>query len=391
MVESIYFFVTYARKKIEKEGDIVFDVSKKNNSKPVCIYKEEYIEEQRIYYNKVFAIDKSKKPKKNYNFVFHIGDDEYIISFEYKGNSFIYDVNLLFGKTIIDIRRNINQSKEYKEKMEVFIEALKENKEMDKIDELYKVTIELYSKKKIFSFLITLFLKIFEKKELCMELLNIFRKMNEDQKDRTKNIDRKAFLKNYVKDFEEITKPDKLNALIEKNKYGNIEFYGLILCYLNFYNYNSFSSIIKELQEKKSEDLFEILLIYNNHFKNPINQNEKFFYKFINYAIKKKDFEIFERGLDFIKDLETYITVIEENKEDFHKKYNSEKIKEIIRLDNLKFKKDSNSTKPEENGNNSGGEIQTATPDGKDSQEKNNIVSKKIKIQRKIKLMMKKK
>ena len=379
MVESIYFFVTYARKKIEKEGDIVFDVSKKNNSKPVCIYKEEYIEEQRIYYNKVFAIDKPKKSEnKNYNFVFHIGDDEYIISFEYKGNSFIYDVNLLFGKTIIDIRRNINQSKEYKEKMEVFIEALKENKEMDKIDELYKVTIELYSKKKIFSFLITLFLKIFEKKELCMELLNIFRKMNEDQKDRTKNIDRKAFLKNYVKDFEEITKPDKLNALIEKNKYGNIEFYGLILCYLNFYNYNSFSSIIKELQEKKSEDLFEILLIYNNHFKNPINQNEKFFYKFINYAIKKKDFEIFERGLDFIKDLETYITVIEENKEDFHKKYNSEKIKEIIRLDNLKFKKDSNSTKPEENGNNSGGEIQTATPDGKDSQEKNNIVSKKI-------------
>lgn len=33
--------------------------------------------------------------------------------------------------------------------MDIFIEALKENKEMDMIDELYKDTIELYSKKKI--------------------------------------------------------------------------------------------------------------------------------------------------------------------------------------------------------------------------------------------------
>ena len=36
--------------------------------------------------------------------------------------------------------------------MDIFIEALKENKEMDMIDELYKDTIELYSKKKIFFF-----------------------------------------------------------------------------------------------------------------------------------------------------------------------------------------------------------------------------------------------
>ena len=111
MVKSIYFFVTYPRKQMEKEGGVEFDVSEKNNLKPDCIYKEEDIEGQRFYYNKVFTIDKPKKSKKNYNFVFHIGDDEYIISFEYKGNSFIYDVNLLFGKTIIDIRRNINQSK----------------------------------------------------------------------------------------------------------------------------------------------------------------------------------------------------------------------------------------------------------------------------------------
>ena len=337
MTKSIYFFVTYSRKQKENESDIEFVVSEKSNLKPVCIYKEEKIEGQRFYYNKIFAIEKPKKNKKNYNFVFEIGDEQYIISFEYKGNSFIYDVNLDFGKKIIDIRRKINQSKEYKEKMDVFIEALKENKEMERIDELYKDTIELYSKKKIFSFLIALFLKIYEKKDLCSELLNIFRTINEDPKDSGKNSDRKKFLGNYLPDFKDII--SKADKLIKDNNYNNIEFYGLILCYLNSYDYNYFSLIIKKLFQNKPEDLFEILLIYNNHFKNPVNQNNLFFYKFINYAIQNKDFEILERGLDFIKDIETYIIVIEQNKEEFYKKYNSKKIKEIIRLDDLKFKK----------------------------------------------------
>ena len=39
--------------------------------------------------------------KKNYNFIFEIGDEQYIISFEYNGNnSFIYDVKLDFGKKL---------------------------------------------------------------------------------------------------------------------------------------------------------------------------------------------------------------------------------------------------------------------------------------------------
>ena len=64
--------------------------------------------------------------KKNYNFIFEIGDEQYIISFEYnENNTFIYDVNLDFGKKIIGIRRKISQIKEYKEKMDIFIEALK--------------------------------------------------------------------------------------------------------------------------------------------------------------------------------------------------------------------------------------------------------------------------
>ena len=238
--------------------------------------------------------------------------------------------------------------------MEVFIEALNKNKETQMKKELYKDNIELYSKKKIFSFLIPLFLKLYEEeKDLCKELLNTFKKMNEDP-----NIKKIA---------------DNADTLIEKNKYDIIEFYGIILCYLNSYDYDNFSSIIKELFNNKTEELFEIMLIYNTHFRNPINQNSFFFYKFINYAIEKKDFQAFENGLNFIKDIETYITVIEKNKEEFFKKYNSKKIKEIIRLDNLKFKKGDEkeiSTKPEENNINTGEDEIIISNGNKTSEEK---------------------
>lgn len=150
MSTSIYFFVTYSRKQ-QEDNDIEFVMPEKKTLKPVCIYKEGKYESQsqKFYYNKIFAIEKSKKPKKSYNFIFEIGDEQYIISFDYsKGTSFVYDVNLDFGKKIIDIRRKINQSKEYQEKMEVFIEALNKNKETQMKKELYKDNIELYSKKK---------------------------------------------------------------------------------------------------------------------------------------------------------------------------------------------------------------------------------------------------
>ena len=377
MIKSIYFFITYSSKQKENEendSDIEFVVPEKRNLKPIFIFKKENYENQRYYYNKIYSIDKPKK-KKDYNFIFEKGDEQYIISFSYQGSSFIYDVNLEFGKKIIDIRRKINQNKEYLEKMETFIDALKKNNEMYLIDELYKDTIKLYSTKKIFSFLIPLFLKIYDKKDLCSELMNSFRKINENPKFSGKKMDRKPFLENYLTNFNDIA--TKANKLIEENKYNIIEFYGIILCYLNSYDYDNFSSIIKELFTNNEEDLFEILLIYNDHFENPINQNEFFFYKFINYAIKK-DFPTFEKGLNYIKDIETYITVIDKNKEEFFKKYNSKKLEEIIRLDNLKFKKYDKKNVTDDipiKADNEGEKIKTISKEDKNSEE-NIIISK---------------
>ena len=164
---------------------------------------------------------------------------------------------------------------EYYEKMNIFIKSLKEKNEEHQIDTLYKETIDLYTIKKGFSFLIELFIDIYKKKDLCPILMEKFRQMYESQKDNEKNMDRKKYLEKRISTFDSIK--SEANKIIEEYNYNTIEFYGIILCYLNLYNRKDFSLIINDLFEKKSNDLYEILLIYNSHFKNPINQSFEFF------------------------------------------------------------------------------------------------------------------
>ena len=52
-------------------------------------------------------------------------EDRYTISFFPKENTFIYDVILEKGLSIISVKRKISQNRiEYKEKLELFIKAL---------------------------------------------------------------------------------------------------------------------------------------------------------------------------------------------------------------------------------------------------------------------------
>ena len=73
----------------------------------------------------------------------------------------------------------------------------------------------------------------------------------------------------------------------------------------------------------KPEYLYEIMLKYATHFRNPINLYFDFFNKFISYSIKKNNFSIFQIGLTYIKDIETFINVIGNNKVDIYDYYNS--------------------------------------------------------------------
>ena len=191
MSSWLYFFISYPRKKRENTEDIIFVKPEDDNEKPQCIYVEDNYQNQIYFYMKIFKVKKTKKKDKQYCFEFEIDDEKYIITFESKNATFIYDVVLESGKRIINIKRKINQNNvEYSEKMKIFIEALKNNEEENKLDDLLKETIAIYSKKKGFGFLISIFLEIYEtKKDLCSELLEIFKDMNSNKKDNEKNID----------------------------------------------------------------------------------------------------------------------------------------------------------------------------------------------------------
>ena len=350
MDKFLYFIIHYSSNKNEVISDINFIVPENTELHPQCVYSKENYNKKTYYYTQVFKLDKSfrksEKGKKsdNYYFEFELGDNKYYICFDSKGSTFVYDVSLEFGKKRLTLRRKINQTLvEYNEKMDIFEKALKENKEENQLNSLYNETINLYTKKKSFSLLITIFLKIYKNKDICPTLLKVFKNMNLDPKEKGKNNDRKPYLKDYTSFFKEIT--EEADLLINKNNYDIIEYYGIILCYLNYYDKKLFEKIIDDLAEKNSNVLYEILIIYTTHFKYPINKNYQFFNKFTEYTILNKDFSAFLICLDYIKDLETYINVIEGTKQYFYEKYHKsddrqKNEKHIIKIDkSLKLKK----------------------------------------------------
>ena len=322
----LYFFITYQSKEKENENDIKFEIPEDKDLQSESIYVDEQYENKNHYYdyNRIFRVNKSAgegKNGNNYYFEFIINYDKYYIKFDSKGGTFIYDANLeKTEKFLSNIRRVINQNRGNYEKIEFFIKALEKNSEESIIDDLYKETIKLYKNEKGFAFLIVLFLKIYKKKDLCSELLKIFKKMNENQRENEKNKDREQFLKDYIPKFKSII--SETDEIIINNNYNFIEFYGIILCYLNYYDYETFSLVINDLYNKKPEDLYEILLIYNTHFQNPINKNCEFFNKFISYIIANKDFTNFKKGLNYIEYIETFLNIIEKNKEAIFKNIN---------------------------------------------------------------------
>ena len=60
----------------------------------------------------------------------------------------------------------------------------------------------------------------------------------------------------------------KSDRLIKSNGYNPIHFYGVILSYFNYYDYNIFEKCFNKLYENNPEDLYEILLIYYSQFFN---------------------------------------------------------------------------------------------------------------------------
>ena len=191
-----YFIILYQRKQKENKEDFIINETNKKNNSIKCIYNKNAEDKGIYYYKKVFqfkgevkkkAIQNSKKltsdkkptiDKKAIIFEFEICEDKYIVTFDIIADkSFVYDVELKTGKIILNskVLKIIPQNViKYNEKMDIFIDALKENKEEEKKAKLYKETIELFSKKKGFDFLIPLFVQIYQNRDLCPLLMEKF-------------------------------------------------------------------------------------------------------------------------------------------------------------------------------------------------------------------------
>ena len=234
-------------------------------------------------------------------------------------------------------------------KLNIFLEALQKDNNLDKKEEkLYKDTIDLYENKKQFSLLITLFLKIYKKnKDLCSKLIEIFYRINAQE-----NYDRVNDLKKDVKFFQDIY--SNARDILKENKYNPIHFYGILFCYLHYYDKTNFPKMIEEFSEGNAVILYEILIQYYSHFMNPLKQSQNFYNKFIQYALKNdKELKLFKRILNYIEDIETFLFVINSNKEEIFKKYEklkSDPIKIPSSLKLVKYK--ANNKKKVETNNN---------------------------------------
>ena len=73
---------------------------------------------------------------------------------------------------------------------------------------------------------------------------------------------------------------------------------------------------------------------------NPLKQSQKFFDCFIQYALNEnKKIEIFERILNYIEDIETYLFIINKYEEKIFKKYSELRTKPFEMDGSLKLEK----------------------------------------------------
>ena len=138
MDNFLYFFISYPKAQKENPNNITFVVPEKNEQKPECIHSEEIYDNKQFYYKKIFKVNKSAgtgKNLSNYYFEFETGEYKYIISFNNKGSSFIYDPKLEVEKRRIEIKRKVNQTYfDYSEKLDFFESALKKNGETKNVE-----------------------------------------------------------------------------------------------------------------------------------------------------------------------------------------------------------------------------------------------------------------
>ena len=99
------------------------------------------------------------------------------------------------------------------------------------------------------------------------------------------------------------------------------DFYGLILCYSNICNKEKYKQLFDTLSENSNSEniLFEVLLKYKLFFQKQNDMSKDLLTRIIKYATKKEFKEFKGIASFYLKDINTFLELIEENKEDIIK------------------------------------------------------------------------
>lgn len=300
-----YFFLLYLNKPKTEENDQVKFISLKENA-PKCIWTKE--ENDKII--KIFTFNSKVAKESKAVLEFYFVAKRYKITLEsIKGKTFLFDIILQKDNNKIEQNKII-----LPDKMNYFCEALNTQKEYQKLETLYSDSIKLCSKKPSFHLLINIFVRVYNMK-LCSDLLGVFSE-NIDKAGQKDNINKDKLIQ-YKHYFEQIC--ENSEDLISKYSFNKIDFYGLILTYLNNCLYEKYKDLFDELYKSDKSILFAILLKYKLYFKKQINLHKEFLNEIIKFSAKK-DFKKFkEDGLFYLKDINTFIEITENNKDEIIK------------------------------------------------------------------------
>ena len=304
--QELYLLITYQRDKNETDFELKF--SDKDTIINI-LYNEKIGKSNKNEFRIILrSICKIKGNKKSLKFI--INRDTYTISFDPKGKTFIYNLDLkkencFYRNTVTEDQTTLKDF----EKFNYFCLALA-NEKQELLLELYDNSIDLYGDKPSFEFLINLFVKVY-KITKCSKLLDKFKNKleNEDQKNTIKS----ESLNKFKDEIIEIC--DNIENILKENKCNPVDFFGLILCYLNNYDLNKFSEIFRHVYAKDSQIIFEILLQYKSYLRNPINLEVKFLEEFICFSAGRTYNDLSKNALCYIKKLVDLLKIIDKYKD----------------------------------------------------------------------------
>ena len=299
-----YYFLIYLKipsKEIPTE-EIKF-LSPKDNA-PKCIYNKE----ENGSLIKVF---KYSGIIKDQSFLFSFGKNEYKLIIEHpKEKTFFFDIILQEKKNYIFSKIQQNKFGDA-EKTNFFYDALIAQEEKNKIDILYRDSLNIFSKDPKFHSLINLFVRIYNT-NLCAKLLEEFSKKINEKK--IKDIVDNQNLGQYEYNFDQIC--ENMEKTISTNSLDKQNFYGLILCYLNNYRNEKYKNVFKDLYNKDKKVLYEVMLRFKPYLKKPIDLSDEQYNEMLIYAAEK-DFQFFKKnGLMYINnEIIKFLKIIENNME----------------------------------------------------------------------------